>query len=484
MNLIGLTVWHSKYKKGSIIKEEKFTYLIEFTVGEKSISKNAFGHTLFFDEKEIMCTDKQWLEQKYSNISSLVKFNEISTRNFVVISNELEIIKGKQFYRLIAIDVFTAEVVVLVDTNGAEFGLHTTQKDVIALQNLHVIQAPVRLILDGKCHNMLRIAGPIKCLGKSNLERLKEKYNTFKEISNYPNHDFITSFDEAFFLAHENNGRDVFVVVNFTGTEIRRNSTNMKYQIKMDNVFADVEDVLLDKKNDNQYYRGLALVKLYVQIGERRVRPVIIKLLSKPTLTPTKNIKKVELQQDNLKKACADVQNNDYSELLFSLMSFENIGNFIENKLSDCDGTLTADDTTLYTGILTKISFPLANWNSAEKKELFDKLIIKFVRQEGENISFDTWSSTNTLNNLEFRADEFLFSCVLVISDEIIYEMKKYLFYKVNNDTKQIDENKKHMYRLALEEIESAYENSWLENYQDKNPWLKEIGSVYPDIPF
>ena len=77
-----------------------------------------------------------------------------------------------------------------------------------------------------------------------------------------------------------------------------------------------------------------------------------------------------------------------------------------------------------------------------------------------------------------------MFSCVLVISDEIIYEMKKYLFYKVNNDTKQIDENKKHMYRLALEEIESAYENSWLENYQDKNPWLKEIGSVYPDIPF
>ncbi len=123
-----------------------------------------------------------------------------------------------------------------------------------------------------------------------------------------------------------------------------------------------------------------------------------VKLLSKPTSTQTKNIIKTEQQQEYITKEIIETKNNDYYELLLRFESFENIQDYIEKRLADCDGTLKAEDVRIYTEILTKVSTPLENWESISQEEFFDRIIIKFVSCHSHFIPFETWSSTNELS--------------------------------------------------------------------------------------
>lgn len=141
---IGIELWHSHYKKGTLCGNEGTLLNIYFEeFGNKFVSKEALGHALYLAKEEVNYTDYRYLLGKYKVTPALLGYDPCNVkaytvsisadgeyRSFVVLSISRESYKGKTFFRLYAIDVQTAAVVVLVDTNGMSRALHTEQDSI------------------------------------------------------------------------------------------------------------------------------------------------------------------------------------------------------------------------------------------------------------------------------------------------------------------------------------------------------------------
>lgn len=277
-------VWHKVFGIGSVIDECDDYVLVNFyNAGEKKISNCVWGTILFFSIEDFKDPDKQKIKEKYSKflpepiavesteaIVEAVSTNEdcidesmlfdsfdgAMKRNIVIILCQ-KIKRGKKpFLRIIGIDVFTGKVVNIVDTNGSEYGLHSYHNEFAQFKEQTVIQAKFKAIKNEFQLNTLRIVSQIRVLGKSNVPKLKEKYQLL-----YPSiPDFIHSFDDVFeFCSCHKNSRSYFIV-NFTGTQVQPHKD--RYQLKMEKYFVDIRDLRFDcKQNGDMYYHGWTILQ-------------------------------------------------------------------------------------------------------------------------------------------------------------------------------------------------------------------------------
>lgn len=296
--MIARQVWHKTFGVGSVIEKNDDYALINFDAfGEKKISISVWGTILFFSEEDFQNSDKEKIKANYSGYLPIPKpvkkreenydgekyiddskfktvnqkmlmnsFDGTSKRNIVIILCQKTIRDNKSFLRIIGIDVFTGKVVNIVDTNGREYGLHSYHSEFAKLEEQIAIQADFKMIASSFHLNTLRIVSPFRILGKSNVRKLKEKYERL--YSDIP--DFIHEFKKVFeFCDSHKNSRSYFIV-RFSNTKIQLHKDT--YQLKMYKHFVNIRDAAFDyKQNEGKPYQGWVILQCDVNAsGEYR----------------------------------------------------------------------------------------------------------------------------------------------------------------------------------------------------------------------
>ncbi len=178
---VGLIVWHRNYGKGYITEANDTSFVVRFeNIEEKRFSNDSYGISVFDDEAELSYTDLQYLMNKYSVSKELVSFSQMLSvdytiqvieqgefRTFVILSAEKKMVGSQWYYKVIAVDVMSANIVVLVDTNGMKYGLHTDQIEIHSLSPYDVVQTKVKSAAIPKQINTLRIVSSITVCGRS-----------------------------------------------------------------------------------------------------------------------------------------------------------------------------------------------------------------------------------------------------------------------------------------------------------------------------
>ena len=393
---IGIELWHSHYKKGTLCGNEGILLNIDFEeYGKKYVSKDALGHGLYLAKEEVNYTDYKFLLEKYNASPDLlgcspfrdeayiVSINEKGEyRSFVILSVNTAINKGNIYYKIFAIDVQTATLVVLVDTNGMALGLHTEQDSIKKLRVLDVIHIFVKPALTKGLFNAIRIAGEIQVIGVSHLVGLEKKYSHLKGHQGYPNHTIKMTFQELFSLAHSQEEKEVAGLVRFADTEIRlKQGKTARYQMKMGPIFEDLEGDLIQPQNDMLYYRGYVLATAYVPSGEHRARVRVVKLFGKPSSRPNQKKKIASLET----KAKAFV--HGLTRFGSRKMEME-----LRKALCDMSGTLTEARRQLYVEALSMLQRHPNTWSEKQRERFFDGMLFFALKAQNPDLDHKKWT--------------------------------------------------------------------------------------------
>lgn|GEM_PF-1753133 len=293
---IGLSVWHTKFGQGLIVSDNKDYYEISFDGELKRISKEVWLKFLFLCKEDFKSHDIDSLKEKYkpyiiqgstqkkivvNNIDEVNKDTAIFyrntnmparsnndlfiidninnySRNVVILLNNSKKIGKTNYVELIGLDVFTGKLVKIVDTNGLKVGLHTYNSEIINIKEQEVIKASFRIVATNECINTFRITSDFQQLGRSNLLKLHDKYNSIFDV------DIYKSFDSIFRFIENTTCNMFYVITKFTGTEVKQYKTKnkvSKFQIKMDKILVDINDNKIDiKMKEGLYFRGIAVL--------------------------------------------------------------------------------------------------------------------------------------------------------------------------------------------------------------------------------
>lgn len=143
-------------------------------------------------------------------------------RNIVIIDISTEKINNKDFLRIIGLDICTSTIVLIVDTNGKQFGLHNKNDEIMKLRNNTVIKAKFKYEPLEKFANVLRIISKFTIIGESDLTKLRTKYNDL----DYNN--FITSFKEINEMLEKHKNKEFYCITHYTGSEVKKDNDKNK----------------------------------------------------------------------------------------------------------------------------------------------------------------------------------------------------------------------------------------------------------------
>ena len=411
---VGLIVWHRNFGKGYITEVNDTSFLVCFeSIEEKRFSRDSFGISVFDDEAELSYTDLQYLMNKYSAPKELVSFSQMQSddytiqlieqgelRTFVILSAEKQAVGNHLYYRIIGVDVISANIVVLVDTNGMKYGLHTDQIEIHSLSSYDVIQTKVKSAANPKQMNTLRIVSRITVCGRSNIKKLVHKIENFANHDGYSKHGIVMHFDAAIFLSHLCKGTAIHAIVNFTGTDIRKApGEHFKLQLKMGPVFADIEEKV-PVSFEGLHYRGLALISAFAPLDGHRARVRVVKLFAKPTQEAVADA----ADEENRKRSeTFDIRYVDLENMLIDPAYLEEIvrGYVIDFKeyegiytlkdfytpikkaLCDLNGNLTNDQFNLFQFVVGLFDTPIEKWSAEQDERFFGALMRRVLRDQG-----------------------------------------------------------------------------------------------------
>jgi hypothetical protein len=221
-----------------------------------------------FDKYDSIHTSFRVDERTLNNRFIISDISDKPARNIVILLNKPKQINNKKYLDIIGIDVFTGKVVKVVDTNGAELGLHTYNLSISNLKEQDVIQAMFKPYKNNKFLNLLRITSEYTALGKSNVSKLRNKYKAlFWVHNNYTISDFVTNFNTVFKFLDYNRNTMFYALTRFAGTKLLphlRKNGDKKYQLKMGKSFVDVLDKSISiSKKKGLYYQGWAIISTF-----------------------------------------------------------------------------------------------------------------------------------------------------------------------------------------------------------------------------
>ena len=181
------------------------------------------------------------IEAFHQKLSSIDDVDMIPARNVIIVYSEKIAIKGHLYLLLVAIDIFSAQVIRVVDTNGAKYGLLYNAQVYSDLKSHMVISAVFSKTSSNYYINTLRIASSYKKIGLGNIFELSKKYRTLFDMS------YFIGFDDVERCIRSYSTVDMYCICHFMGTDIRRvfyGKGVIRYQIKMGDRFVS----LLDKR--------------------------------------------------------------------------------------------------------------------------------------------------------------------------------------------------------------------------------------------
>lgn len=198
-------------------------------------------------------------KEKFILKKSLI--NREEERCIVVIFNELIKLNNKNYFKVIGIDVRTAKIVTIVDTNGKEKNLLSYNYKVYQLIGKSVvIKAKFESLEYSDRQNILRIVSDFRVVSEFNIDSLNDldwKYHVLSsdELGLIPDFDIVET------LSKEYMDNPFHLLVNFTDTQIKKKRNQTEFCIKMGDVYPVIKDKsILNINNQDKHYRGIALI--------------------------------------------------------------------------------------------------------------------------------------------------------------------------------------------------------------------------------
>lgn len=293
-------VYHVKWGEGSIVNYYENKCIINFkNVGNKTFENTAFGIYLFRKDNDMMqaiendkyrkqtCIDSRYksykvakIKDEMKNVNTAIPNNldktqliniELNNRNYVLgnilhqsirnivlVLNQVIKFKDKKYLELIGIDVYTGNVVKIVDTNGMKVGYHTFDKKIASIPRYTVIQSEFRNFENSNELNVIRIKDSIKILGKSDLIKLMKKYDYILMNYNVGFHSFITSFDKVMEIYEASINKKFYAIVKFNNCLIKKYKD--VYQLKLKNNFVNISNPNSAIIAQLPYFTGYSLI--------------------------------------------------------------------------------------------------------------------------------------------------------------------------------------------------------------------------------
>lgn len=259
------------------------------------------------------------LGKKTESITTFAKRIEIlegdGIRTIVILKVFSIHINNKKYLKIIGIDVITASIVLIIDTNGKEYGAHSYNESMLKLKSNTVIKATFKYTLLDNYANVLRITSDYSIIGESDIIKLKSKYYGL----HYNN--FINSFTEIDELLKLYKDKEFYTFTHFTGTQLRK--FKQRYQIKMGKYFINFSDDKNVSNFENLDFRGYALIvcRLYKSRPYFTIIEIWGGFLSGNKLTELKRNEKIS---NYFEKLCA-MQFNIYNdEEMKSILQIDN----------------------------------------------------------------------------------------------------------------------------------------------------------------
>lgn len=281
-------VWHTRFGQGEILNNAAEVLTVRFGCGEKNISNSAWLSCLFLCEGDSLETDTEKLKTQYNELgisfpsglradASINKFRQIRDailphdislsprRRLCILSCTERAFSYKPHIEIIALDVESKKLVGVVDSNGAVNGACSRTKQSISIKPGMEIDAMFK---------------PCKQSGHLSLYRIVSEYTLLSGETN-PAADLqendisvmlpVLSFNEVEMLCRNSQSLSFYTACRFSGSRIHAytsKSNVLKYQIKMDRLFVDVEDPFHEmQKLADMKFVGKAL--LAVRIDSR-----------------------------------------------------------------------------------------------------------------------------------------------------------------------------------------------------------------------
>lgn len=215
-------------------------------------------NSIWFDEDDEKSLDEQFL----------IKLGCRTLRKIVIACIKEKNIRGKKYLNIIGIDILTGIMVKIVDTNGAEYGFHSFKDEFLKLKRDDVIEAEFKEFYSKSYLNVLRIVSAFMVKGTCNIRNLNKKYKEIQAANIFRN-GFVWNFHTIFELARQHPKEEFYVITNFTGSKVHeyvRVSGEKKYQLKMDNIFVDIEESMNWNEVKEKYFIGKSIISVIQNI--------------------------------------------------------------------------------------------------------------------------------------------------------------------------------------------------------------------------
>lgn len=182
-------------------------------------------------------------------------------RCVILLCIEKIVLSHKDYIKIVGIDVQTAKLISIVDTNGKEKGLHSySYKFRQLIGKSVVIKAKFECLNHPGKQNILRIVSDYTIVNDFKIDTLQSldfKYDVLssgriKIISNF---DDVKSFIDIY------GDKSIYFLVNFTDTTIAKDEKRNNLYIHMKGEYPVIRDKkFMDEANVGKHYRGLALL--------------------------------------------------------------------------------------------------------------------------------------------------------------------------------------------------------------------------------
>lgn len=228
-------------------------------------------------------------------------------RNIVILDISTEKINNKDFLRIIGLDICTSTIVLIVDTNGKQFGLHNKNDEFMKLRNNTVIKAKFKYEPLEKFANVLRIISEFTIIGESDLKRLRIKYNDL----NY--YDYITSFEELSDMLEKYQNKEFYCITHFTGSEVKKYKNKNNYQLKVGRYAANINNKMDVSICEGLKFRGYGLMSCFISTNRQYPFIKVLKLEGSFLANSDYNLLKTRLKEREFNGFDDDDQN--YNEI-------------------------------------------------------------------------------------------------------------------------------------------------------------------------
>jgi len=215
------------------------------------------------------------------------KYDFLYETNLLVLMKRIIRIEGKRYLKIVAMDYITGEIGYIVDNNGIPSeGLHSFNKDINKVKEMHVIRAKFETRLDAGFERnqiLYKIVSPFEILpGKADLcEFIKKKYLLLieKMLTTEPDSDAAEDRDpsehwvyelmhpEHAYLAGSNSSgsqfgkQNVFSLLNLSG-QVLNQAADHRYQEMVDgqNILVLRDETIQRHDKEGWLFQGVALV--------------------------------------------------------------------------------------------------------------------------------------------------------------------------------------------------------------------------------